>query len=55
MTDERSAVLDEVIQDLRRVLAKCDQAGVASVPAIYIDMAVHLAMRERDPEFVEAA
>ena len=55
MDDSENKVLDEVIEDLRRALAKCDQAGVGSVSAIYIDLAMQLAMRERDPDFVEAA
>lgn len=55
MIDGRDAVLDEVIEDLKRVLAKCDRAGVGSTAAIYVDLAMHLARRERDREFVEAA
>jgi len=55
MSDAQAKVLDEVIEDLRRVLAKCDQAEVATVPAIYVDLALNLAMRERDPRLVEAA
>jgi len=55
MSDAQAKVLDEVIADLRRVLTKCDDAGVAIVPAIYVDLAMNLAMRERDPKLVEAA
>ena len=55
MSEARAKLLDEVIEDLRRVLAKCDEAGVCSTAAIHIDLAMHLAMRERDPELVEAA
>ena len=49
MSDVETEVLDEVIEDLRRVLAKCDQSGVGTVAAIYVDLAMHLAMQERDP------
>jgi len=55
MTDEQIAVLDEVVEGLRQVLAKCDEVGVATEAAIYVDLAMHLAMRERDPKFVVAA
>jgi len=55
MIDERNAALDEVIEDLKRVLAKCDRARVGSTAAIYVDLAMHLAMRERDRGFVGAA
>ena len=55
MIDERNAVLNEVIEDLKHVLAKCDRAGVGASAAIYVDLAVHLATRERGPGFVEAA
>jgi len=42
-----AAVLDEVIEDLRRMLAKCDEARVGSLATIYIDLAMHMAIRER--------
>ena len=55
MTDEHNAVLDEIIEDLKSVLAKCDRTGVGTSAAIYVDLAVHLAERERGREFVDAA
>lgn len=53
--EKRIAVLEEVIADFRLVLAKCDPAGVAIIPAIYVDLVMHLAMREYDPRHVEVA
>lgn len=53
--DERRQALDEIIEDLRRVLTKCDQARVGAVPAIYVDLAINLAMSERDQDVVSAA
>jgi len=47
--------LEDIIDNLRCVLGKCDDAGVGAVAAIYVDLAMHLAIRERGPEFVEAA
>jgi len=55
MVDKRRQALDEIIEDLRRVLTKCDQAHVAAVPAIYVDLAINLAMSERDRDMVSAA
>lgn len=55
MTERRTEILDEVIEDLRRVLDKCDEAGIAAVSAIYIDLAMNLAKRERDAKCAEVA
>ena len=52
---ERTAVLDEVIEDLRRVLEKCDRADAATIAAIHVDLAMHLAIRERELGRAQAA
>jgi len=53
MTNARTRALEEVVEDLRRVLTKCDKLDMI-VPAIYVDMAINLATSERDRELASA-
>jgi len=55
MDDRRAAALDEVIEDLRRVLVKCDEAGVAAEAAVHVDLAMNLAIQERRLERLKPA
>lgn len=43
----RSDELDRVIEDLQRALDRCDATGVGLVASVHLDLALHLAVRER--------
>jgi len=55
MSDARARALNEVIAELRRLLVKCDKAGVAATTAIHVDLAIQLAERERDTRQAQPA
>jgi len=54
MSDARARALNEVIAELRRLLVKCDKAGVAATTAIHVDLAIQLAERERERDTRQA-
>jgi len=47
MQPEDTRALDRLIEDLGRALARCDEAGVGLASSVYLDLALHLAVRER--------
>jgi len=47
MQPEDTRALDRLIKDLGRALARCDEAGVGLASSVYLDLALHLAVRER--------
>jgi len=48
--EDKAFVLDEVLDEVRRALERCDAADVGQVAAIHLDFAVHLLTRERAEE-----
>ena len=47
MHDTDTEQLDGVIEDLKRALARCDEAGVGLAASVHIDLALNLAVQER--------
>lgn len=47
MMDDGLTAMDELPEDLRRVLRRCDETGVGQTAAIHVDYATHVLSCER--------